>query len=134
MIGIGVVLFAVLFLIATRGRNQGPLGFGHRHLPTLPAVSLSAADLAELRGLNERGGKIPAIKRLREMRTLSLGDAKKVIDVLDAGGTIPVSSGTAAQAAPAWSAAAPDPSTTGSLADRTRLLRDRPDLGDQVRP
>jgi large subunit ribosomal protein L7/L12 len=124
IIGIAVVVIALVFLVATRRRDRDPLGSPARaRLPVPPDVSLTPAELAELGEINARAGKINAIKRLREMRTISLADAKKVVDVLAAGGTLPVASPTTI-ASGGVSGAVTSPSSVGTLADRARLLRD----------
>lgn len=122
LIGSAVVVVALVFLVGTRRRDWDPLGSSAlARLPVPPDVSLTAAELAELGELNARAGKIHAIKRLREMRGIGLADAKKVVDVLAAGGTLPVASSTTSASD---GASGPSPSATDTLADRARLLRD----------
>jgi ribosomal protein L7/L12 len=121
LIGSAAVVVALVFLVGTRRRDRDPLGPAARaRLPVPPDVSLTAAELAELGEINARAGKINAIKRLREMRTIGLADAKKILDVLAAGGTLPIAPPTTS----ASGGASGGPAATDSLADRARLLRD----------
>jgi ribosomal protein L7/L12 len=124
IVGIAVVVVALALLVATRRRDRDPLGSSATaRLPVPTGMSLTATELAELRELTVRSSKIAAIKRLREMRTLGLADAKRVIDVLYAGGTIPVT-GTPSGLATPVGADSTSAQRTDTLADRTRLLRD----------
>lgn len=85
-----LLLLGIALIVA--GRVAASRRGAARPVPAGSAVALPAELQSHLRALAVQGREIQAVKQLREATGLGLLDAKRTVDTLAAGGTLPTPS------------------------------------------